>query len=176
MTDVHRYYLPSTPTDSWSVWLVDEETGTLCIFGDYGTWAHTWGVSGRSKLGKADFRHELLRFDSDYIGKKLSIGVARVTNVPKTVKALRTQVLDARRRSYIGRHTAEEAWRCLDAVADGECSLSEFLREHDHGDWWELVCDEPAEADWLAHLMSISLPRFKEMARADLGAVLGGLG
>lgn len=83
---VHRYYIKET--GSWSVWLVDEATGTLVIFGDRGTWSHTWGRAGRSGRGKKDFRVELLRFCANYLENKLSVGCARTYDEEATQKKL----------------------------------------------------------------------------------------
>ncbi len=175
MGEVHRYYLPSVrgadgrEIDSWSVWFVDEDTGSLMVIGDYGNWAHTWGHAGRSSRGKNDFRLELLRFDGWYIGNKLSVDVARVFNGEKTTQAVRRWVVEARRGRSIDRTRARELWDDAGDL-DVQSEFAAFLELHDtHGeDLWELSVFEPHEAWWLNHLMEVTLPRFKAAVRAEL--------
>lgn len=173
---VHRYYLPRVlsanhrEVDSWSVWLVDEDTGTLVIFGDRGTWSHTWGHSGRCEEARHDFRLELLQFGPGYIGNKLSYGAARVLNEHKTIEAVKEWILSARRDSgySLSAKKARRMWRHIGSVVD-EHEWREFLEEHDDGlDLWELAVYEPHNAAWLEHLMGVTLPRFKSAIRREL--------
>lgn len=172
---VHRYSLPPVrgskgrEVDSWSVWLVDEATGTLVIFGDRGTWSHTWGHSGRSEDTRRDFRLELLRFDDEYIHNKLAVGVARVFNGEETTRAVRQWIVETRRGRSIGHDRARELWDDVGGL-EGESDFTVFLELHDtHGeDLWEFAVFEPHEAEWLSHLCTVTLPRFKAAVRAEL--------
>lgn len=176
MSRVHRYYLPSNclhqtkDYDSWSVWLVDEATGTLCIFGDYGSWAHTWGRSGRSGKGKLDFRHELIRFSSDYLANKLSYGVPSKYDGEKTLESVRRYILTLRRSGSLSREQAREDYDDASQVEDGEPGFSNFL---DGGKGrWNRYLDECRSSqhndDWRLHLATVSFKRFKAAVRADM--------
>jgi hypothetical protein len=106
---------------SWSCWLVDEHTGTLVVFGDYGTWSYTWGHAGRVEENRDDFRKELLRFSHDYIWRKLSCGVARQLDPDGTAKAIRDYARKYRRSKDLSAKEARELWETahgLDSEAD----------------------------------------------------------
>lgn len=162
---VHRYYLPRIRSadrrevDSWSVWLVDEDTGTLVIFGDRGTWSHTWGRAGRCEAGRNDFRRELLSFGADYLENKLSVGCARTYDEAATQKNL---------EKHLGSLEFE----------DTPCRAAEILDEFERLDFHDFVEQFPEydfvytetvhEWRWLKHLVVVTLPRFKAAVRTEL--------
>lgn len=173
MNKVHRYYLPRVlaangrEVDSWSVWFVDEGTGSLMILGDFGNWAHTWGHAGRSDKAKNDFRLELLSFDEWYIGKKLGYGVADEFDAEGTVKHIRQYLLELRRGSEIRAEVARKTWNALNYV---ECQYTwgQFLDQDENWDWAEFGQSRKKNDVWLNHLMTVTLPRFKAAMRAQI--------
>ncbi len=122
---VHRFEV-RFPRWEWSVWLVDERTGTLTVFGDRGTWSYTWGHGGRGGgLCRRDFRFELLRFDEDYVEKKLSSGRPMEFDEEETRKAWLSVVLNYR-RSGRNREWCRELFDGIKAL-DGERDFLNFL-------------------------------------------------
>jgi hypothetical protein len=98
---VNRYYLrPTTPLgvngDSWSLWLLDQDTCSLSIVSDYGNWAHLWGRDG---VSHADWRVQFLSHGAEYIADKLSYGVERVFDAERVAQNIRESIV-ARRRNH----------------------------------------------------------------------------
>ncbi|MDX1527026.1 MAG: hypothetical protein R3337_00275 [Gammaproteobacteria bacterium] len=172
---VHRYYLPPTTPpgvgpggDSWSLWLLDQETGSLCIVSDYGNWTHCWGRSG---CVHADFRREFLRLGGHYIGKKLTHGMTRVFQAEETVKLVRETILELRRDGTWDSDFARETWDDIGEVEDSD-GFSRFL-DSDGRRWnafWEYACYDISERRWLTHLMTVSLPRVRRAIESELAA------
>ncbi len=176
MTKVHRYYLPrnnkpwGTGYDSWSVWLIDEATGTLCIFGDYGNWSHTWGHSGRSGAGKRDFRYELLDFNSEYLADKLGYGVPNKYDGTKTLESVRRCITSLRRSGELSCEEVREDYDDARQVEDGEPGFADFLNGRDGR--WDLYgseCEYTKHRDsWRQHLTTVTFERFKHALHGEL--------
>ncbi len=173
---VHRYYLPRNNLkfgagyDSWSVWLIDEATGTLCIFGDWGNWTHTWGTSGRSGKGKRDFRHELLCFGSEYLADKLGYGVPDHYDGEKTLEGIRRYILSMRRAGELSGPDARDDYDDARQVEDGEPGFADFL--NGRSGRWDLYSDEGCRTkhrdSWRQHLATVTFKRFKAAVRSEL--------
>jgi len=167
---VHRYRV--SVNHSWSVWLVDEETGTLCVFGDLGTWSHMWGHCGREPEAASDFRLELLRFDEDYIGRKLRIGCAIGLDGRKTEGELRAFILQRRRAREIEKDDARNAYNEAYGV-DNETGLTRFadtyvfVRDALLEGFLELTYDVH-EAHWLERLMNEHWPLVREKMQKEV--------
>lgn len=165
---VHRFDMKANDEESWSVWLIDEDTRTLSIFGDYGSWSYTWGQPSERR----PFGEQLLSFDSDYIWRKLEGAPKEEFNAEETRKTIRQSILEMRRGQSIDRDAAAELWDDLSSVDSAE-SWGSFLSQHDRYDWWESSSYDPVHDPGLTHLMKVTLPRFKEAVRLHLESLSG---
>jgi len=167
---VHRYYLPKTTRlgsnggDSWSLWLLDQNMGALCIVSDYGNWSHCWGRAGFSV---PDFREQFLGLGGDYIANKLTYGVQQIFEPVATIKNVREQIVQGRR---CGSFTATQARELFDAAGaiEGHVSFARFLELDGAEHFWESAQWDVANRLWLDHLTTISLARVKAAIRAEL--------
>lgn len=172
---VHRYYLaPTTPGgtgggDSWSLWLLDQETGSLSIVSDYGNWAHRLGRCG---FAHADFRIQFLGLYSDYVRRKLASGVPKLFDEEATKQAIE--------KAYWEQMGTDVAF-CKDddleratSNIDGEVSFAKFVEEFDEWDFSDCAKYTTHESQWLDHLMTVTLPRVRAAIQAELEAEAGG--
>jgi hypothetical protein len=170
---VHRYYLPPTKSfgvngDSWSLWLLDQDSGSLCIVSDYGNWAHRWGRSGFSEDSAGDFRREFIRFGAGYIRNKLGYGVPDVFDSDATRKAIQEKILSYRRECTIERDNAREWWDCAEHFDNSE-DFSRFLDiPGAHELFWEDARHVKHNQSWLDHLTTVTLQRLCAVIQTEL--------
>lgn len=160
MSTVHRYYIPTTrePYDSWSVWLLDEATQTLIVFGDYGTWDYTWYPDG------IDFRLKLRGFDRWYIQNKLSVGRKEDVDVDASVERVKKLIIQMRKDKDLSPDDAREQWDVLEDISE-EFEWTGFASQYDYLEETVLRLEN---LGWIEHLMESHWPKVLEMMKADL--------
>lgn len=141
---------------------MDEDTGTLVVFGDFGTWSHTWGHAGRMEENRQDFRGELLRFSSDYIERKLALYVPQVLNPDKTRKGLKQFCLQERRNKELSREDARAIWEVAESIeSEGDLQSAAFRCDALDivlGEMWFEPTYERHNQAWLDTLMGQHWP------------------
>jgi hypothetical protein len=157
--------------DSWSLWLLDQDTGSLSIVSGYGNWAHRWGHSGFSENSNGDFRREFLGFDPNYLNNKLGLDAVREFDLEKTRKSVQEKILSHRREGGIDREIAREWW---DEIVELDCEFDfdVFLDLPSTSVLfgWEDAKYTRHNQQWLDHLTTVTLARVRAVMAAELDA------
>jgi len=154
-----RYKLPPIKGEGWAIVVMDS-TGLFATVSDYGNYAFLWTHHGHD-----DFRKFVMGLDADYVRCKLDSSTQ--LNVDKTIKAIRTYILTARREGSFEKDEARDEWERLEYVGD-EAELMTFVQDTGINDAWELYVYEPTPA--IAGFVSKILPRLQEAIRIELDA------
>lgn len=129
----------------WALCTINDATGELQIMSDWGEWSHRWHADPKS-LGAPTLSHFIANraygftyngkfYPDTYLADKLTSSddgkrKRRQFSPEATVKALRTQIVDARRtctRGKFTREVAREIWDELGAI-ESEDNEQEFHR------------------------------------------------
>lgn len=174
-TKYWRYYLPPNllpvadhNRDSWSIVYVDN-IGLLAVVSDHGSFSHFWGTGGRIH---SDFRRELLRFNPDYVRRKLSYDLADVFDGVKTQKIVRELIVDRRRGRSMSRESAAQDWEDAKYIDDNPVNFSEFL--DGRRGRWALYLDASStrkhNQSGLEHWSTISFLRLQAVLKEDVAS------
>lgn len=131
--------------------LIDERTGYVTIEGGYGTFAYGWPNIARGEESVHAFLYDL---HFDYFMGKAAKQAWRVSDLDATLKELRGEIIEDRRRGDLDASDARQLWDDLEECEP--CSSDdEFLRHlFDHGRW-------VARLDYSSPLVMIDHPAMR---------------
>lgn len=104
--------------DSWAIFMVHEESSTLCIESDWGNWAHRWPRHGRTSL-----KAFIAEGDAGYFKNKLSYGHQEHFYKEATEEKVRLDIKNLLDSGEIDEGEAEEFGGELDEV---DCDSSDL--------------------------------------------------
>lgn len=169
MKDVklRRYYLPnSDPLEGWAIIVLGSD-GFFSAVSDYGNYAFLW-----THHGCDDFREFLLRAerDWDYFLRKLS--PEQTYDGEKTVRAIRREILEARRNGRISKRMARLEWDLLEECEAGleyETGFAHWYGQTDLDDEAFGLRRVSHDSNAIAFVRK-TMPRLAEVLRAELEA------
>lgn len=118
--------------DKWAVhtedgrWMatifMDNDTGTICVYSDWGQYGHWWGPRGR---GTRTLREFLAQCNPEYIMDKFSYDKPHYFDEDASIRAIKKDILEARRKRDIDKEQAEDFWDIVEHDLDGaSCTTS----------------------------------------------------
>lgn len=136
----------------WATFYIDDDQGTLALVSDWGSWAHRWGRGSWLGVDPPDLSRALLhlteRNSSDYVPRKLFMGVRDQYDEQETRRDVTRHILQSRRDrpARHSRASAREAYDHLDSIEWGsEHHVAEALTE------WPL--DDFFQSDFYEHIV-----------------------
>lgn len=130
---VSRYFLRCNRGWDWAVFFVDR-SGTLAIVSSYGEYGHHW-----SNFGPDDFREFLCGLHKDYLYGKLCQGRPKELDGAASLKAIREEIRESRRRGQLTRERARIEWELSEALGAGSTV-------DDAKDWYDETELRPGDA------------------------------
>jgi hypothetical protein len=161
----------------WATFYVDDAQGTLAVESDWGSYAHRWGRGAWLGVEPHDLSLALAtRLGIDYVARKLFLGrenELRAYDEKATERRWREDILQGRRRGWILRGDARDAW---DALADVDFSSGPELVWHEAPRELRDVIGDPCEAFVYTEtprfltVRNVLLPAFLAALRAELAS------
>jgi len=149
---------------SWAL-LSWDASGLVHISSDHGRWTHFWNPR---HIGETNIPGFLAQLDVDYAGGKFLGGKLYINDVEKTVKGLRSRVLELRRQEDLEQDAAREEWERLEDIHN-ESELDEFYRNTELEEPWyhQSTRMEPAWRNfWDLHWIAMR-PELHKLAAAE---------
>jgi hypothetical protein len=121
--------------------LIDERTGHLMIEGGYGTFSYGWPNYGRGERSLHAFLYSL---GFDYFMEKASRQPHRVIDVAATVRRLKEEIVEDRRRRDLEKSEARDLWDELESC-ESEHGRGFVDRLFEDRGWYaRLDCSDPS--------------------------------
>jgi hypothetical protein len=123
----------------WWATIVIEKSGCVFIQSDYGDYAYRWSSFGD------DIRKFLCSCDTHYLYGKFGGQLPREFNTPKTIKAIKKDLIEYRRNSYPSAKHAREIWDQIHSRINlNYTDADEFFHDiMDHTDVMEIYSGDP---------------------------------
>lgn len=122
---------------------MEEATGQVSVYSDYGDWSYRWTAIGDTTLPEF-----VAGLDSQYAGGKFLGAALRVFSVESTVELIRRHILELRRDATYTKDFAATEWEQVGYLESGDYDFRMWCENTKIADAYEFSSEE-VDAAWL---------------------------